>query len=197
MRRTQHKHREQTTLVDEDDLLTPKQRVFADEMLRPGTTGRAAYIKAYGPTNPKSADTLASRLLKNVKVNRYLDKLRTNLSKSAIMSAQEVLEELSKIGRFDPRKMFNSDGSPKQILELDDDTAVCVAGLEVCELFEGQGDQKHVYGLVKKIKITDKRAALVDLGKHHALFTDKQELSGPDGSPLDLALKVVFVDGDE
>lgn len=43
-------------------------------------------------------------------------------------------------------KFFNSDGSVKQIHELDDDTAMALAGMNVCEVFEGSSDQKHAYG---------------------------------------------------
>jgi hypothetical protein len=33
-----------------------------------------------------------------------------------------------------------------------------------------------------KIKLADKRAALVDLGRHHKLFTDKFEHGGKEGA---------------
>lgn len=199
-RRTQHRHEEQETLIDVADLLTAKQRVFADEMLRPGATARAAYIKAYGPKNPASADPLASRLLKNVKIARYLDQKRTELSRSAVMSAEEVLLELSKIARFNIKTILNTDGSVKQIYEIEDDNAAAIQSVEVSEIFDGsQGEQKHVIGISRKIKTHDKRAALVDLGKYHKLFTDKIEATGPDGKPIqhDVALNIVFVDADE
>ena len=69
-----------------------------------------------------------------------------------------------------PRKFFNPDGSPKHITELDDDTAAGLAGLEVKELFEGSGEHKCCYGLVKKIRIADKGINLERLGKYLNLF---------------------------
>ena len=95
------------------------------------------------------------------------------------ISAKWVLNELAKIARCDPRKFFNKDGSPKDITALDDVSAAGVSGFDVVELFDGsQGDQKHVTGLVKKIKLSDRIRALELLGKHQAAFTDKVEHSG-------------------
>jgi len=39
-----------------------------------------------------------------------------------------------------------------------------IAGLEVCELFDGTGDQKHAYGLLKKVKLADKARCLENAG---------------------------------
>lgn len=126
----------------------------------------------------------ASKWLKNPKILAEINQRLAGSAKKLNVTADRVLAELAKLAFFDPRKMFNPDGSPKQILDLDDETAACVAGLEVNELFEGDGDQKYAYRLIKKIKLCDKRAALVDLGRHLNLFTEKVELTGANGTPL-------------
>jgi phage terminase small subunit len=100
-----------------------------------------------------------------------------------------VIEELAKLAFLDPRKLFNADGSLVPIHELDDDTAACIAGLEVNEMFEGDGEQKHAYGLCKKIKIADKGQSLERLGRYFKLFTDKAEISGKDGAPMELVVR--------
>jgi hypothetical protein len=63
------------------------------------------------------------------------------------------MQEIAKMAFFDPRKLFNSNGSRKLISEIDDHSAASIAGSEVCELFDGTGDQKHAYGLLKKMKL--------------------------------------------
>ena len=93
------------------------------------------------------------------------------------ITAERVIAELAKLAFFDPRSFFNADGSAKQVTELDDDTAMALAGMEVCELFEGNGEQKHAYGLSKKFKLADKLRALELLGKYLKLFTDKVEVA--------------------
>jgi hypothetical protein len=37
-----------------------------------------------------------------------------------------------------------------------------------------------------KVKISDKRAALVEMGKHLGMFKERHEHSGKDGSPIKL-----------
>jgi phage terminase small subunit len=181
----------QQVLLDEGDLLNPQQRKFADEYLANEGNAYRAYIAVYGPKKSRAAaDVAAAKLLRSAKIQAYLSKKRDELSNKTLITAERVLRELAKIAFLNPKSFFNSDGSPKQINEMDDDTAAAVAGLEVCELFEGSGEQKHAYGLVKKIKIADKRAALVDLGKYLKLFTDRQEVSGPDGGPIEVAVTV-------
>lgn len=97
------------------------------------------------------------------------------------ITADRVLQELAKLAFFDPRKLFNSDGSPKNIHELDGNTAAAVAGLEVNEMFEGEGDQKHAFGLCRKIKVADKGINLERVGRHLKLFTDKTDTSMDEG----------------
>jgi phage terminase small subunit len=59
--------------------------------------------------------------------------------------------------------------------EIDDDTAAAIS--EVSMTDKG--------GL--KVKFHDKRAALVDIGKHFGMFTEKVEHTGKDGGPIEIA----------
>jgi len=56
--------------------------------------------------------------------------------------------------------------------QIDDDTAAAIA--EISQTDKG--------GL--KVKLHDKRAALVDIGRHLGLFKDRVELTGKDGDPI-------------
>jgi phage terminase small subunit len=92
------------------------------------------------------------------------------------VSAERVLEELGRIAFADPRKFFNADGSPKDLIDLDGDTAAAVSAFEVVDLFDGsRGDQKPVIGLVRKVKFADKLKALELLARYHKLLTDRVE----------------------
>jgi len=189
-KRKSSKH--QSSLIDDVDLLTPKQRVFADRYLANNFNATEAYISAFGAGKSKAASAVsASKLLKNAKVARYISQKQDDISQDSAIDAKRVLQEIAKIAFLDPRKLLNSDGSVKQISELDDDAAASIAGFEVCELFDGQGEQKHAYGLSKKVKQADKLRALEMLGKHLKLFTDKSELSGPDGGPIETVSSVI------
>lgn len=155
--------------------LTKKQEIFVAHYLVDFNATKAAISAGY---SPKSAESQGAQLLQNPKVAEQISKkVEKKLTKLDI-SMERVLTELARIAYFDPRKLFNSDGSPKQINELDDDTAAAVAGLDFAELFDGTGDQKHAYGLMKKYKTVDKKGALELLGKYLKLWTDKVEHTG-------------------
>ena len=57
--------------------------------------------------------------------------------------------------------------------ELDDETAAAIAEVS----------QNTTGGV--KIKLHDKRAALVDIGRHLGMFKDRVEHSGPNGGPIE------------
>jgi phage terminase small subunit len=155
--------------------LTPKQKLFVQHYIIELNATKAAIAAGY---SKKTATEAGSRLLRNVHVSAEIEKRAEKRSEKLGITAERVLAEIAKLAFMDPRKFFNSDSSPKQIAELDDDTAAALAGMEVVELFEGQGDQKHCYGLLKKYKLADKGINLERLGKHLKLFTDKVETSG-------------------
>lgn len=157
------------------DDLNIKERIFVREYLKDENGTRSAIAAGYAKA---SAAQAASRLLKSVKVQAEIAKVANKICDDAEIEVSDIVRELKKVGFYDPRKLFESDGSPKQILDLDDATAAVVAGLEVCELFEGNGDQKHAYGLCKKIKLADKLRALELLGRYRKMFTDKVEHGG-------------------
>lgn len=103
-----------------------------------------------------------------------------------VLSAERTRLEIARIAYFDPRKMFSPNGHPLSITELDDDTAACVAGLEVLEQYEGSGDERVKVGEIKKWKIADKNAALEKAAKIIGLFEKDNAQSRPVVSIRDL-----------
>lgn len=154
--------------------LTPKQSQFVAEYIANGMNATKAAIAA--GYSAKTAQEQGSRLLSNVMVSAAIEEKTNRILGKLEITAEKVLQEIAKMAFLDPRRLFASDGSLVPIHELDDHTAASVAGLEVNELFEGSGEQKHAYGLCKKIKIADKGQNLERLGRHLKLFTDKVEV---------------------
>ena len=153
--------------------LTKRQALFVAEYLTDLNATRSAIAAGY---SAKGAEQTGSVLLRNPKVADYIAvKLGKRIGKLEI-TAETVLQELAKLAFYDPGALLESDGSMKQIKDIDDVTRMAVAGLEVTELFEGTGDEKHAYGLCKKIKLADKGQNLERLGRYLKLFTDKLEV---------------------
>jgi phage terminase small subunit len=175
-----------------------------------GMSGADAYIWAGYASNANAAAVSATRLLKDAKIKARIAELLKRredieikatekaVNKLAI-SKERILSELAKIGFADIRKAVKwngmeikeedqPDGGDTLIIkhtyannvlfmssdDIDDDTAGAIA--EVSQTPTG--------GL--KIKMHDKRAALVDMGKHLGIFKEVHEHTGPGGGPVQL-----------
>ncbi len=152
---------------------------FAQELAK-GETADAAYVAAGFKENRGNASTLKA---KQIIQDRVAEILTASAERVEITKAR-VLEELGRIGFSDIRKMFNDNGSLRRVEDLDDDAAACLSSIEVVTKRVPGGDADEVEH-VAKIKLWDKRAALVDIGKHLGMFTEKHEHSGPGGGPIE------------
>jgi phage terminase small subunit len=144
--------------------LLPKQAKFVAEYLIDGNCTQAAIRAGY---SPKTAGVIGQENLRKPAIASLLAEKQVLIAKrqderleAMELTKERVQREIARISFFDPRKMFHPDGSPKQITELDDDTAACIAGLEVFEEFSGTGADRVLIGHVKKYKIAEKKGAL-------------------------------------
>jgi phage terminase small subunit len=153
--------------------LTDRQRLFADFYIGEGSLNatRSARLAGYkGDENSLAAQ--GSRLLRNVKVRAYIDDQLKDLT----LSASEVLTILTKQAKASLADVLDDRG----MLDL------------------AEARKRGVDGLLKKLKIRadkdgmsyeyemyDAQAAAVHIGKVHKLFTDKTEITGKDGGPVE------------
>ncbi len=176
--------------------LTPKQRAFVREYLIDLNATQAAIRAGYAEV---SASAEGSRLLGNVKVAAAVEAAMKSRAERTDITADRVLKELAKIGFADIRKAVkwqsamiteedNPDGGDIAVIktvvtntvqmvasdELDDETAAAIAEVS----------QNTTGGV--KIKLHDKRAALVDIGRHLGMFKDRVEHTGKDGGPIEM-----------
>lgn len=159
--------------------LTPKQERFLEAYLSNGLNAKQAAIAAGYAKG--SAEIEGSRLLRSAKVSAEIAK-RTHKASQKVsqridISVERVLDEVGKLAFFDPKDLFEDDGSLKRINDIPAHTRSVISGLEVSEIFEGQGDQQHAIGLLKKVKLSDRRAALDMLMRYHSLYKDKLEVN--------------------
>ena len=156
-------------------MLTPKQKLFIREYCRDLNATRAAIAAGY---SKNGARVQAYRLLANANISAEIAELTAKTCTKLEISAEKVLQELARLAFLDPRKFYNENGGLKHVTELDDDTAACLAGMEVEDLFDWNGEEKEQTGFCRKIKFADKGANLERLGRYLKLFTDKVEHSG-------------------
>lgn len=125
----------------------------------------------------------ASRLKSNESIMKRVAEIQGRAAERAEITQADVLNELRKIGFSDIRKMFNGNGSLKRVEELDDDAAAALSSIEVVTRRVPGGEADEVES-VAKIKVWDKRAALVDIGKHLGMFKEAPP------APIDVNLNI-------
>jgi phage terminase small subunit len=159
-----------------DKKLTIKQEKYAQGLFA-GLLQKDAYKEAFncGKMSDNAIDVEASKLANNPKIALRVKELQNKLCNRNMVTVERVLQEYARLGFFDPRKLFNEEGKPKSIVELDDDTAAAVAGLDVQEEWEGYGEDRIFVGYTKKYKLADKKGALDSMAKTLGMFTDKIE----------------------
>ncbi len=166
--------------------LSTKQKLFVGEYLT-DLNGKQAAIRA--GYSQKTAEFQASRLLRNDKVEIEIKreiKLRSERTK---ITADMVLKEFAKLGFSDIRKVirwskkidpetFQTSNTVSLIPsdEIDDDTAATIESIK-------QGANGEI-----SIKLHDKLAALVNLGKHLGMFDKK--ITG-DGEESGITINIV------
>lgn len=149
--------------------LTAKQERFVSEYLK-DLNATAAYRRAGYSARGNAAEVNAARLLRNAQVSAAIAEAMKERSERTMISADRVLKELARIAFVDIGAIFNDDGSMKPLSEIDEDSRRAIVGIEVAALKDEDGDYA---GTIKKIKMADKKGALVDLGKHLGLFDQK------------------------
>ncbi|MBT9513281.1 MAG: terminase small subunit [Acidovorax sp.] len=156
------------------DGLLPKQAKFVAEYLISGNATQAALAAGY---SPKTAYKIGAENLKKPQIASLLEAKQSEIAarQDERLAAMELTQarvqrEIARIAFFDPRKMFHADGRPKDVTELDDDTAACIVGLDVLEEWAGTGEDRVLVGHVKKYKIANKNAALDQAAKILGLY---------------------------
>lgn len=163
--------------------LTAKQRAFVREYLIDLNAAQAAIRAGY---SGKTAKEIGAENLTKPNIAAAIESAMKIRAARTDITADRVLKELAKIGFADVRKAIkwqgslvteedNPDGGDTLVIknvvtnnvqiisseDIDDDTAAAIS--EISQNSNG--------GI--KLKLHDKRAALVDIGKHLGMFVDR------------------------
>lgn len=167
--------------------LTKRQKLFVREYIA-DLNATQAYIRA--GYSAKTANVCGPRLLSNVSVAAAVQAAKEAREYRTEVTADRVIKELARLAFSDTRKLFDGDGTPLDITDLDDDTAACITGVDVQQIKLGDGSDDSV-AQVKKIRMADKVRALELLSKHLGLLTDKVQISGDADKPFRVDIRVV------
>jgi phage terminase small subunit len=168
-----------------DKKLEIKHQAFVDQYLICMNQTKA-YLKVYPDCSKESARTMASVLMGKPEIKDAISKLRQERSERCKIEADDVLKELALLGFSDMEDYV--DYGPvgvtlKEMSELAPDMSRAIS--EVSHNFTSEG------GGSVKFKLHDKRAALVDIGKHLGMFVEKVEHTGKDGAAVKHVWEIV------
>ena len=85
--------------------MNEKQKKFADEYIMNGCNGKKAAISA--GYSKKTAESLASRLLRNVNVSEYIKQRLEQIQEERLMSITEALAISASIARGEPQEAYS------------------------------------------------------------------------------------------
>jgi len=163
--------------------ITRKQALFVAEYLVDLNATQAAIRAGYSARN---AGKIGPELLGKTRISAAIEAAQEARAQRTGVTADRVVAELAKIGFANMADYMRSghDGDPYlDFSALSRDQAAALQEVTVESYAEGRGDDKRDVKRVK-FKLADKRAALVDLGRHLGMFVDRHELTGKDGGPI-------------
>lgn len=175
--------------------LNEQRILFANEYVKDFNATRAATAAGY---SEKTAHVIGSKLLRDPETWALIKGLTQDLLQEVGWDASRTLDEITHRASFDARDLFEDDGSLKRMNDIPIEIRRCIQSMEVVELFQGKGDDKHAIGLLKKVKLTDRDKALEMLAKYHGILKDRISHENPDGTALaPTRIEVVLVDPKE
>jgi phage terminase small subunit len=157
--------------------------------LMPEQPRKLPYVRAGYRARGNSAEVSACRLLRNAKVQEAIERKQREAAKRCELTSETIIREATAVAFSDIRKLFNTDGSPKAIHEIDDATASAISSIEVGQTIS----DRKVTGRTFRIKFWDKNSAQERLFRQMGLFR-KEDASQQ--SPRKIGVAFVSPDGE-
>lgn len=120
-----------------------------------------------------SANPIAYYLWKLPKVQKAIEEGEKQIQKDTGITPARIMAELAKIGFANLQDYADMTEDGMSIRDIPRDKAAAIGEYSI-ESTEGRG----VKTTRAKIKLSDKRAALIDMGKQIGMWKDQVELSG-------------------
>lgn len=155
-------------------LTNPKQERFCREWVIDHNGTQAAIRAGY---SPRTANEQAARMLTIANVRARVNYLDAKIVHGLEIAAETTVKELAKLAyvNMDDFVIMQADGSA--VLNLEATTRehrAAIQEITVDEYVDGKGEAARPVKRVK-VKLYDKRQALVDLGRHQGIFQADNE----------------------
>jgi phage terminase small subunit len=157
--------------------LTPKQARFVEEYLKDLNAAQAAIRAGY---SAKTARAIAHENLRKPEIAAAVEKAMADRAERKALTADWVVDELRKLAGANMADYMRSTPQGDPYLDfssLTRDQTAALAEVTVEDFVDDRGKGARAVKRVK-FKLHDKRAALVDLGRHLGLFEPKRKHDG-------------------
>ena len=158
------------------------------------TKSYAAVYPGHGIKDMKTLSVKASRLHTQPVIQARIAEMKEALSVRTNITQQRVLEELAKIGFSNAGDMVELGSDGKTTVDISKLTSDQKAAISEIQIETDDKGKQRV-----RVKLHDKRAALMDIGKHLGMFREKIEVTGKDGGAIEVKnrLEVSLLDREE
>jgi len=158
-----------------------RQNQFVFEYLVDFNATKAAIRAGY---SERSAGAVGHELLKNPEILEAIAAAAEGRLERLQINADYVLQRLIEIDQLDAADITDDEGYILPLKQWPKAWRTYISGMDVSELFDGQGMNRKKIGDLKKIKWPDKVKNLELLGKHInvAAFREKIDHTSSDGS---------------
>ena len=146
--------------------MTKKQKRFVEEYLIDLNATQAAIRAGY---SPDTAGAIGAENLKKPEIKKHIDRAMAERSRRTGVNADRVMMELAKIGFAKITDVVDPETAKIKENAAEEDLAA-IQSVKV---------KPTEFGIEREIKLYDKRAALVDLGKHLGMFLPDKETEKP------------------
>lgn len=153
--------------------LTPKQEAFCQAYIETGNASEA-YRRAYDASkfSENALYVQACKTLKHPKVSLRIAELQQLIADRHDITVDKIIRELALIGfsnMLDYMQTQDDGTAYVDLSKLTREQAAAIGEVTVESYMEGHGEEARPVKKVK-FKLSDKRSALVDLGKHLGMF---------------------------
>ena len=162
-----------------------RKEAFALAVAR-GSQQSAAYAEVWRGNRKKTTlAVVASNLAHEPAVANRIAEIQMQIATRTEITAQRVLEELAKIGFASYGDFLKLDENGRTTVDVASLTKDQLAVISEMEINTSEDGKQRI-----KVKLHDKRAALMDIGKHLGMFREKIEISGPNGGAIQVKKRI-------
>jgi phage terminase small subunit len=152
-------------------LENPRQESFCQQYVIDKNGTKAAIRAGY---SKKTADQQASRLLTNVKIQARVQELLDEAAVRAKLTGDQVISELRSLAFWNIKDFIGRGNEVKNLSRMDRQILRPIVGIKTKTTSFYVGETKHTETTIE-LKLADKRAALVDLGRHLGIFKEDND----------------------